>query len=148
MGSHCSFGHLKHKLWPKEKSGIKLVVWLQTTKSQESTQFPWVQATCDIPLESSWWGLKLCFRPCHDRRSAQEVMRSQSRESLGWWNFGTPTWESWDKMAIWMWSPWSGAEYTIWGKVVVSPESGLWWVKWVQSCSWLVLTPKVLQNVN
>jgi hypothetical protein len=22
MGSHCSFGHLKHKLWPKEGSGV------------------------------------------------------------------------------------------------------------------------------
>jgi hypothetical protein len=24
MGSHCSFGYLKHKLWPKEGSGVKL----------------------------------------------------------------------------------------------------------------------------
>jgi hypothetical protein len=32
MGSHCSFGHLKHKLWPKEGPGIKLPVWLPTTK--------------------------------------------------------------------------------------------------------------------
>jgi Uma2 family endonuclease len=23
-GSHCSFGHLKHKLWPKEGPGVKL----------------------------------------------------------------------------------------------------------------------------
>jgi len=23
MGSHCSFGHLKHKLWPKEGPGVK-----------------------------------------------------------------------------------------------------------------------------
>jgi hypothetical protein len=22
MGSHCPFGHLKHKFWPKEGSGI------------------------------------------------------------------------------------------------------------------------------
>ncbi len=33
MGSHCSFGHLKHKLWPKERPGIKLPVWLPTRKS-------------------------------------------------------------------------------------------------------------------
>jgi hypothetical protein len=26
MGSHCPFGHLKHKLWPKEWSGIKLAI--------------------------------------------------------------------------------------------------------------------------
>jgi hypothetical protein len=50
--------------------------------------------------------------------------------------------------AIWMWPPWSGTQYTIWGKVVASPESGPWWVKWVQSCPWLVLAPRVLQNVN
>jgi len=24
MGLHDTFGHLKHKLWPKEGSGIKL----------------------------------------------------------------------------------------------------------------------------
>jgi hypothetical protein len=28
------------------------------------------------------------------------------------------------------------------GKVVASLESGPWWVKWIQGCSWLVLTPK------
>jgi hypothetical protein len=26
MGSHCPFGHLKHKLWSKEKSGVKLKI--------------------------------------------------------------------------------------------------------------------------
>jgi hypothetical protein len=25
MGLHDPFGHLKHKLWPKEGSGVKLV---------------------------------------------------------------------------------------------------------------------------
>jgi hypothetical protein len=38
MGSHDSFGHLKHKLWPKERSGVKLALWLLTTKSWESTR--------------------------------------------------------------------------------------------------------------
>ncbi len=53
----------------------------------------------------------------------------------------------WQK-AIRMWPPWSGAEYTIWGKVVASSESGPWWVKWIQNCPWLVLAPRVFQNVN
>ncbi len=39
MGSHCSFKHLKHKLWPKEGPGVELPVWLPITKSRESTQF-------------------------------------------------------------------------------------------------------------
>ncbi len=48
MGLHDPFGHLKHKLWPKERSGVKLVVWLSTTKSQESSQFACVQVECNI----------------------------------------------------------------------------------------------------
>jgi hypothetical protein len=46
---------------------------------------------------------------------------------------------------IWMWASWRGIEYTIWGKVGASPESGPWWVLWVRGCSWFVLAPKVLQ---
>jgi hypothetical protein len=128
MGSYCSFGHLKHKLCPKERPGVKLAVWLPTTKSRESTRFPWVQVACDIPLKSSRQGLQLCFKPRCNQRLAQEVMRPQSRGSPDSWNFGTPTWESWDKMAIWMWSPWSGAEYSIRGKVLASLKSRPWWV--------------------
>jgi hypothetical protein len=26
MGSHDSFGHLKHKLWPKERPKVKLTI--------------------------------------------------------------------------------------------------------------------------
>jgi len=43
MVSNDPFRHLKHKLWPKEGLGVKLVVWLPTIKSQESTRFPCVQ---------------------------------------------------------------------------------------------------------
>jgi hypothetical protein len=31
------FGHLKHKLWPKKRLGVKFALWLSTTKSREST---------------------------------------------------------------------------------------------------------------
>jgi hypothetical protein len=34
--------------------------------------------------------------------------------------------------AIRMWVWWSNAENTIWGKVMASPESRMWWVKWVR----------------
>jgi len=50
--------------------------------------------------------------------------------------------------AIRMWVPQRGTKYTIWGKVLVSFESGPWWVMWIQNCPWLVLSPKVLQKVN
>jgi hypothetical protein len=127
MGSHWSFGHLKHKLWPKERPGVKLAVWLPTTKSWESTRFPYVKAMCDIPLESSRRGLQLFFRPPCNRRYAQEVMCHQSCGSPRCGNFETPTWESHDKKTIWMW-PVERWEYIIRGKVVASPKSGPWWV--------------------
>jgi hypothetical protein len=90
MGLHDPFGHLKHKLWPKEGSGIKLAIWLQTIKSQESTQFPCMQVACHISLESFWWALQLCFRPHLNRRSAHKVMGPQSRGSPNFRNFRTP----------------------------------------------------------
>jgi hypothetical protein len=37
MASQEPFGHLKHKIWSKERPGVKLALWLPTTKSQEST---------------------------------------------------------------------------------------------------------------
>jgi hypothetical protein len=63
MDLHDSFEHLKHKLWPKKGSGVKLVIWPPTTKSWKSTQFPCVQVACDILLKRSWRGLQLFCRP-------------------------------------------------------------------------------------
>jgi hypothetical protein len=40
MGFHDPFAYLKHKLSPKEGLGIKLIIWLLTTKSQELPKFP------------------------------------------------------------------------------------------------------------
>jgi hypothetical protein len=83
MGLHCSFGHLKHKLWPKEGSRVKLLV-----------------RECEChPHTPSKWGC----------------------DNLGVLG----------QKAIWMWPPWRGAEYTIRGKVMVSPKSGSWWVLFV-----------------
>jgi hypothetical protein len=78
----------------KKMPGIKLTFWLLTTKSQESTQLPCVQVACHILLERFRQGLKLCFRPHPNRRSAKKVMGPQSRGSPKLENFGTPTWES------------------------------------------------------
>jgi len=49
-------------------------------------------------------------------------MGLQSRGSPSWRDFRTPTWESRERKAIWMWAPWRGPEYTIRGKVVASPS--------------------------
>jgi len=93
MGLHGPFGHLQHKLWRNEGLGVKLVVWLPTTKSQESTWPLCVQVECDTLLENSWGELQVCFRPHPNRRSEQKVTTSQSPGSPNRDNFGTTPWE-------------------------------------------------------
>jgi hypothetical protein len=51
-----------------------------------------------MALESSQIELQYCFRPHPIRRSEQEVMDAQSPGSLTWDNFGTPPWESREKV--------------------------------------------------
>jgi hypothetical protein len=104
MGSHDPFGHLTHKLWAKERPGVKLVDWFPPIKSEKSPWFPYVKVACDIPLESSWQGIKLFFRPHLNQRFTHKVMGPQSHGSPNFGNFGTPTWESRDKMPFECWS--------------------------------------------
>jgi hypothetical protein len=144
MGLHDPFGHLKHKLWPKERLGVKLTIWLLITKSQESTRFPCVQVVCDIMLESSWQRLQLYFITHFNQRSAHKIMGPQSCPKIARvLTLGISKLSG--QNAIWMWASWSGIKYTIRGKVVASPKSKPWWILWVQVCPWFVLAPKVLQ---
>ncbi len=94
MALHEPFGHLQHKLCTQEGSGVKLPIWLPTTKSQESTRPRCVQVKCDTPLESSWGELQVFFRPHLNWRSKQKLMNSQSPGNSNWDSFETPPWES------------------------------------------------------
>jgi len=156
MASHWSFGHLQPKLWAKEGPGVKLAVWLPTTKSRESTSFRHLNQECSMALESSRRELQLWFRPRLDQTWQSGVMSSQSLETptgtvSGQFrdsNLGVP-----GKCAIWMQLLWGAAENTIWGKVVASSESGAWWFLWVkvpvacpntQGCSRMLTNPFVV----
>jgi hypothetical protein len=97
MASHESFGHLQPKLWAKEGPGVKLTIWLPTTKSRESTCSQRALGECHTALKSSQWELQHWFRPRPDRRSGREAMTIQSPGSPNRDNFGTPLWESQDK---------------------------------------------------
>jgi hypothetical protein len=145
MSLHDPFEHLKHKLWPKERPGVKLAIWLLTNKSQESPWFPCMRVACHISLERSRQGLQFFFRPHLNQRFAHKVMKAPKSRKTQLWEFqdshlGVP-----GQNAIWMWASWRGTKYTIRGKVVASPKSGLWWVLWVRVCPWLVLALKVLK---
>ncbi len=148
MGSHCSFGHLKHKLWPKEGLGVKLPVWLLTRKSRESTRFTWLQMTCHIPLESSWRELQLFFRLHFNLKSSRKVMGLQSPGSPSWRDFRTPTRESHGSLG--REKPF-GCEPVERSRIYYKGEgdgfSQVWAVVSLvcPCCPWLVLAPKVLQ---
>jgi hypothetical protein len=92
VGLHDSFGYLKHKLWPKERSGVKLAIWLPTTKSQESSWFPYVKVACHILLKISWQGLQLCLRPHFNWMFAHKVMGFQNWGNSNFGDFETTTW--------------------------------------------------------
>jgi hypothetical protein len=100
MALHEPFGHLQHKLWSKKRLGVKLVVWLPTTKSRESTIFQCVQVEYDTPLESFQGELQVCFRLCPNWMLGRKVMNAQSPGSPNRDSFGTPLWESREKVSF------------------------------------------------
>jgi hypothetical protein len=144
MGSHCPFGHLKHKLWSKERSGVKLPIWLLTTKSWELTQFPCVQVACDIPLESSRLGLQLCLRPHCNQRSAYKVMGPQSYGSPNGENFGTKSGSLETKSRLDV-APMERCRVYYKGEGGGFPQVRAIVSLVCPSCSWLILAPKMLQ---
>jgi len=138
---HEPFGHLQPKLWAKEGPGVKLVVWLPTIKSQESTSFRCPILECNTALESSWGELQLWFGPCCDRTLQSGDMNSPSSKILTRDSFGTPTWESREKEPF---------GCSLGGEVQSILYGGRWWLplspgcgdSCVSKCPWLVPTPK------
>jgi hypothetical protein len=144
MGSHHPLGRLKHKLWSKERSRVKLVVWLPTTRSWELTRFTCAQVTCDTSLESSWQRLQLWFTLHLNSRFARKVMGTQSRGSFNFSNFEIPTWESRDKMPF-RCGPRGEEKVNYKGKGGGFPQVRAVVSLVGPSCPWFILTPKVLQ---
>jgi hypothetical protein len=148
MGSHEPFGHMQHKLWQKERSRVKLVIWLLTTKSQESTRSECVQVECNTPLERFWREVQVCLIPYPNWRSEQRVMPSQNCGSPNQDSFDTSPWESRDKNPFKCRCRGEVQRILHGERWWLPPESGLWWVLWVQGRPWLVLTLNVFQKVD
>jgi len=100
MALHCPFGHLQPQLWAKEGPGVKLPVWLPTTKSRESTSSRRCFKKCDMALESSRRELHLWFKPRPNPSLGRRATTVQSPETPTRDSFGTPTWESREKKAF------------------------------------------------
>jgi hypothetical protein len=94
MASPWPFGHLQPKLWAKEGPGVKLVVWLPTTKSLESTSSRRPNWECNTALESSRRELQLWFKTRRDLSLGRGAMAVQSAGSpagtLSGLHFGSP----------------------------------------------------------
>jgi len=138
MASHEPFGHLQHKLWLKEGSAVKLIVWLPTTKKSGIDPILVCAGEVRHNFEESYnFGLDLVpIRVRGEKLWASKVPRVQT-EIISGLHFGSLGKKSHLDASVVE----SCTEYYM-GKVVASPESGPWWVKWVQGCPWLVPTPK------
>ncbi len=79
-----------------------------------------------MALESSQEELQLWFRPHSNRRLKPEDMSSQSPGSPTRDNFGTPPWESREKVPFGCSLGRELQRILYGGKVVASPESGPW----------------------
>ncbi len=98
MSSHHPFGHLKHKLYQKERLGIKLTVWFLIIKNQELTRFlacRW-RATYRWKFFNKGYNFILnliLVEGLHTKLWGPKVV---GIPTLGL----TPIWESWDKMSF------------------------------------------------
>jgi hypothetical protein len=140
MTSHVPFGHLQFKLWAKEGPGVKLSVWLPTTKV-ENPPLP------DIAWRSvtrRWKTLEESYNfgqtSSRSEFGAKSYEHPKSRDSnLG--QIGTPPWESREK------DPFG---CSLRGETQRILYGGRWWLppspgrdeSCVSKCPWLVLTPK------
>jgi len=144
MGSHDLFWHLKHKLLPKERSGVELAVWLPTTKNHELTWFICVQMACDTPLENLDEGYNfasnlISIRGLHAKLWGPKVARVLTL-AISKLPFGSPRTKCHMDVNL-------VKRYKLYYKGEGGGFPQVWaMVSFVSSsCLWLVLAPKVLQ---
>jgi len=144
MSFHVPFEYLKHKLWSKERLGIKVSIWFSTIKSRKSLIYLCVGDVSHI-VGNFLTRARTFLRPHFNLRFAQKVMSFQSCENVNFKNFGIPNLGVLGQNDIWVQALWLGTKNTIRGKVVTSPKFGPWWVLWICVCMWLACAPKFLQ---
>jgi len=147
MASHWQLGNLQLKLWAKEGPGVKLPIWLPTTKSRESTSSRRPIWVCNMALERSRRGLQLWFRPQRDPTLQSGVMAVQSFGSpvgtISGFHFGSPGNLCHSDVA----SATSWREYYMGGRWWLPPSLGRG-ESCVSKCPWQVPTPKGVPNAK
>jgi len=130
MGWHCSFEHLKHKLWPKEGAGSRIA---SLTPDQKKSGIDPIYLVADNVthtiekfLTRATTSLQTALRSKVYSKSYGAPKSWESRLARFWDSHAGVLRESRERKAIWMWAPWRAAKYSIKGKVVASPKSGPW----------------------
>jgi hypothetical protein len=96
-----------------------------TTKNQESPWFTYMKVTCNILLESSQWGLQLCFILYLNQRFVQKVMGLQNCKNPNFKNFETHNLGVLGQNDIWALAP---------GQAQRIIEGGRWWLPPSMGC--------------
>jgi hypothetical protein len=146
MGSYNPFEYLKHKLWPKERSRIKMCQFdswpLKFGNYFDLLVFKWCATYHWKALNK---GYNFVSYLTSIRGPHKKLRASKMSKVLISGISGFPTWESQEKNDIWVLSPWIIIRNTTRGKVVVFPKSGSWWVLRIRVCLWFVYAQKMIQ---
>jgi hypothetical protein len=128
----------------KRKAGVKLPIWLPTTKNWESPWVPCMTVACHIPLKRFWRGLQIFFRIHLDRRSKKKLWVSKV---VGIPILGILGLQLGSPMTKWHLGAGPVAKHKLYykGEGGASPNSKLWWVLWVRVYPWFVHALKMLQ---
>ncbi len=133
MGLHDPFGHLQHKLWQKERPGVKTNILTPDHKKLRIDPTSVHASGVRYGFRVQGLGLKALDESCNfaldlipigglsTKLQSHKVAGVLTLAILGFLE-GSPG----TKKAMWMWALQRGAQYTIWGKVVASPKSGPW----------------------
>ncbi len=144
MGSHCSFGHLKHKLWPKEGSGIKLALIPDHKKSRIDPKYLAAEGRQHTIGKISTKTTTLLQTAFQSEVCAQSYCTPKSRESQLGRFLGLPLGSPGTKSHL---DVGSTASHRVYYK---GEGGGFPQIRAVMNlvcpcCPWLVLAPKVLQ---
>jgi len=131
MALHRPFGYLQHKLWQKEGPRAKLPSWpLKVRNRPDPDVCRWIATHHWKAFEESYKFVLdlISIRGLSKKLWPRKILGVQTRTVLRLLlgSLGVS-----GQKTIWMWVPQRGIDYTIWGKVVVSPESKPWWILWV-----------------
>jgi hypothetical protein len=128
MCSHDSFEYLKHKLWAKEKLGVKVSIWLPPIKSKNRPKirvWKWRATYRWKVLHKNYkFVLELISINFHKKLWPPKIQESQFESLRTKWHLDVATMANHIKYYK--------------GEGGGFPKSRPWWVLWVHVCPWFV----------